>query len=159
MDGLSAQAAVDRRDPEHISVDEIKVAFPQDSDLLQRTRSFLEQAAGGTTSSTATAGTAVVASSSAATYVYLLSLGVNLPALDSLYVKREGGYADALLARLSLQGGPIRCLCLVGGAGLGKSSIALDLSWRLLKQGLLPGARSGSNTCGCGKHVQATVLS
>lgn len=67
------------------------------------------------------------------------SLGWGLPPQDALYVPRDGGYSEDLASRLQPRGGACRCLCLVGAAGLGRSSLALELAWRLHGQGLLPG--------------------
>ncbi len=82
-------------------------------------------------------------------------LGFRMPELDPLYVQREEGYVGGLVRQLTpglagsagSSGGPattaapgvVRCLALVGGAGLGKSSLALDVGRRLWESGAAAG--------------------
>ena len=57
-----------------------------------------------------------------------------LPRLDALYCGREGDVEEVVQ---SLRDG--RALCLVGEAGMGKSSLALDVGARLWQEGHIPG--------------------
>lgn len=60
-----------------------------------------------------------------------------LPKLDPLYGGREE-VAQSIVGRLS-SSSSCRVFSLVADGGLGKSSIALDVAWRMLKAGNLPG--------------------
>ena len=69
-----------------------------------------------------------------------------LPGLDPLYNGRAED-AEEVVGHLCRGGPPSDspghgssiAVCLIGNAGMGKSSLAFDVGWRLSKQGALPG--------------------
>eukprot|EP00798_Chlamydomonas_sp_ICE-L_P007619 gene7619-777_t len=129
-------AAVERADPDNISVDEVKLSFPPGAELVQHIVSMIgHRDASSSTDTTPKLQTAGV------------SLGFGLPSVDPLYVERERGYMEGLIRKMvspgndSASAGCVSCLCLVGGAGLGKSNIALNMGLKMWRQGMVPEAR------------------
>ncbi|GFR47385.1 hypothetical protein Agub_g9100 [Astrephomene gubernaculifera] len=140
------QQRVELADAENISVDELKLAFPRDADLLQRVRQLTGS------SGDSAAGRAVVVSNApehANTPVVQLEgppsqtqhdavAKCRLPPLDPLYTGRDAD-AELVVRLVKEQAAAQRGVCLLGGAGLGKSSLAVDVGWRLAKEGACPG--------------------
>ncbi|GFR47384.1 hypothetical protein Agub_g9098 [Astrephomene gubernaculifera] len=157
------QQQVERFDTDIVSVDELKLAFPPGVDLLQRVRQLIAVTVAGSSghsrdrysevpvsgSSTPVFACAVIeppltpAGSSEATpshtrRQYDAVAKCRLPELDPLYKGRDAD-AELMVRLLKEQAAAQRGVCLLGGAGLGKSSLAVDVGWRLAKEGACPG--------------------
>eukprot|EP00798_Chlamydomonas_sp_ICE-L_P018725 gene18725-25256_t len=128
------EAALERGDADNISVDEVKLSFPPGAELVQHIVSMI-----GSRGASSSADTTPKLKTAGA------SLGFGLPSVDPLYVERERGYVEGLIRKMASLGndsasaGCVSCLCLVGGGGLGKSNIALDMGLKMWRQGLVPG--------------------
>ncbi|GFR42031.1 hypothetical protein Agub_g2848 [Astrephomene gubernaculifera] len=147
------QQRVDQWDPDNVSVDEIQLAFPQpDADLLQLVRQLTTGSSGGKTmaapGSSSTPGhtttgvlqlTAASSSEAAPSHTQHEAMAkCRLPPLDSLYTGRDAD-AELVVRLVKEQAAAQRGVCLLGGAGLGKSSLAVDVGWRLAREGACPG--------------------
>ncbi|GFR42040.1 hypothetical protein Agub_g2856 [Astrephomene gubernaculifera] len=149
------QQRVEQWDPDNVSVDEIQLAFPQpDADLLQIVRQLTTGSSGGNTmagpapGSSSTPGhtttgvlqlTATSSSEAAPSHTQHEAMAkCRLPPLDSLYTGRDTD-AELVVRLVKEQAAAQRGVCLLGGAGLGKSSLAVDVGWRLAREGVCPG--------------------
>ncbi|KAG1657812.1 hypothetical protein FOA52_006589 [Chlamydomonas sp. UWO 241] len=138
------QAAIEKHDSEHISIREVNIGFPKDTDLVDVVSGMVtgivtvivcDDDGDKGNDTTASAAPGHVSHTAG-------SFGFDLPAVDLLYVERERGYVDGLMAHLKpgdATAAYARCMCLVGGAGLGKSSIALDVGKQLSIRGMTLG--------------------
>eukprot|EP00798_Chlamydomonas_sp_ICE-L_P011989 gene11989-15084_t len=122
------EAALERANPDNISVDEVKLSFPPGAELVQHIVSMIGHRD---------------ASSSTDTTPKLLTVGVSLgfglPSVDPLYVERERGYVEGLIRKMvspgndSASAGCVSCMCLAGGAvmvDLREARSLLDLAGR-----------------------------
>jgi hypothetical protein len=123
------QVAVEKEDPETVSVDEIRARFPRGSDLVSTVRDLIKKGAMACQGSTTTEPPQSLSRSAR-------PLDFSLPEVDALYVPRDKCYMEGLT--LQLANGK-DCICLVGEAGLGKSNMALDMGRDLWRRGLIPG--------------------
>ncbi|KAG2486165.1 hypothetical protein HYH03_015129 [Edaphochlamys debaryana] len=108
------QQAVGGADPGAVSVGDLRTAFAADEALLPQVQRLLRGAAGA----------AAGAATSCCT----------LPPLPEGYTGREEE-AAALVEHLRAHGS----LALLGGGGMGKSCLAADVGWRLVRGGQAPG--------------------
>lgn len=136
-------AAVDRHEPDVVSVDELRMSFPAGVDLAQR----VGQLVGANDSEAERPSVlgprrglthqfsckAVVTSNCTAS----LLARCKLPQIDPLYCGREAE-VQQLYNVLTTPNTLIRVITLVSGGGMGKSSLALDLGWRLARAGRVP---------------------
>ncbi|GFR52368.1 hypothetical protein Agub_g14927, partial [Astrephomene gubernaculifera] len=146
------QQHVERSDPDNVSVDEIEEAFPPDADLLQLVRQLTASSSGSNTmaalGSSSTPGhtttgvvqlTSTSSSEAAPSHTQHEAMArCRLPPLDPLYTGRDAD-AELVVRLVKEQAAAQRGVCLLGGAGLGKSSLAVDVGWRLAKEGACPG--------------------
>jgi hypothetical protein len=129
------QAAVEQENPETVSVFEIKARFPRGADLVTTITELVKKGAAVRPASAAHQGAAST-SEVPVPQSHSRPLAFSLPEVDPLYVSRDGRYVDSLT---SLLADGRSCVCLVGGAGLGKSNMALDIGHALWRRSLIPG--------------------
>ncbi|GLC33902.1 hypothetical protein PLESTB_000816200 [Pleodorina starrii] len=125
------QRAVERGNKDTISVWELKLSFRGDDALLPQVVRLVGGGDAQSGSSSSSPAAPMAAAASAARY--------QLPPVPLSYTGRDEAAAD-IVARLTTGGnsGGGSSLLLLGDGGMGKSCLAADVGWRLLREGWLP---------------------